>query len=210
MATGKSFNDGSGIKIRAYKDLAKMQANLYLLADVEVLVGFPEDTTDRQVETGKTDAKGKPILSNVTSNITNAQLAYIHDNGAPEANIPARPFMIPAITENEDKIAAGLSKALRAVVSGGAGPLQVEQYMHQVGFIAKLAIQNKINEGIPPPLADSTLRMKAAKDKKGAGIELLSRSMGHAPSMDFVKPLIDTGQLRNAANYVIRSRKKRR
>jgi len=184
----------TGIQIKGRGSFEAISARLMLLADTEVLAGFPDENADRQ-EMG--------------AGITNASLAYIHDHGAPEQNIPARPFMAPAMAEARDKVAGKLSQVLTAVVSRGADSVVVEQGLHQVGLIAKLAIQNKINEGIPPPLADATLRARARRGRKGAGLELLSRSMGYAPSMDFAKTLVDTGQMRNAADYAIRSRKKR-
>ena len=198
------------VTIKSKQTLEQLAESMRLLADVEVLVGFPEETTARTVDTGETNDYGKPIIGVEGSDITNAALAYIHDNGAPEQNIPARPFMRPGIEEVEKKITAKFAQIVNAVVVRNAGTIVVEQGLTQVGIIAKLAIQNKINEGIPPPLAVSTLRARARKGRKGAGIELLARSKGYEPSMDFAKPLVDTGQLRNAVNYVIRSRKKRK
>lgn len=195
----KSYNDGSGIQIKTTKDsLESVMRSLNLLADVEVLVGFPEDTSMRDADPNDKSAHG----------ITNAALAYIHDNGAPEQNIPARPFMLPAIAEVQDKVIAKLGEIARAV-SAGRGPEVLERGFHQVGLIAKLTIQNKINEGIPPPLADATLQARARRGRKGAAAELARRAKGEVPGTADAKPLIDTGQLRNAANYVIRSRKKR-
>lgn len=209
MVGKKHYAGKTGVKIKSSHDLELTQEALALLADVEVLVGFPEETAERPNDTGETTAYGVAITSG-KSDITNASLAYIHDNGAPERNIPARPFMIPAIREEQDKIARKLGQIARAVVTKPNPSLIVEQGMHQVGLIGQLAIQNKINEGIPPPLSDATLRQRARKGRKGAGIELLSRSQGIAPSMDFAKPLVDTGELRKSASYAIRSRKKRK
>ena len=201
----------SGVIIREGKQtLDELYTGLSILADVEVLVGFPEETSQRQEDSRETDDYGKPIKSVEGSDITNAALGYIHDNGAPEVNIPARPFMIPGIEDAEPRIKNKMAQIANAVVRRGGGLTVIEQGYHQIGLIAKLAIQNKINEGIPPPLAESTLIERAKKGRKGAGIELLSREKGYAPSMDFAKPLVDTGQMRNAVNYVIRSRKKRK
>lgn len=209
MVGKKHYANKTGVKITSSQDLYHTQEALNLLADVEVLVGFPEETADRPNDTGETTAYGVAITSG-KSDITNAALAYIHDNGAPERNIPARPFMIPAISEIRDRISLKLGQIARAIVNKGGGTLVVEQGMHQIGLIGQLAIQNKINEGIPPPLSDATLRARARKGRKGAGLELLSRSKGIAPSMDFAKPLVDTGELRKSASYAIRSRKKRK
>lgn len=174
------------------KGLDEVRDSIRKLAEQEVLVGFPVETTERD---------------EAQEGITNAALGYIHDNGMPEQNIPARPFMGPGIARARDAISRGLYAAARRTLMGIPGA--AEAGLHMVGLKAKLAIQNTINEGVPPPLADSTLRRRAAKGRKGAILELENRAKGEAPSTALAKPLIDSGQLRNAVNYVIRSRKKR-
>jgi hypothetical protein len=194
----KSFDDGSGLQIKTNQaTFDKLQKALMILVDVEVLVGFPEETTDRDPEPGE------------PSGITNASLGYIHDTGMPEQNIPARPFMTPGMQNAEDAVAAKLTQILKAA-SQDKGVDVIEKGFQQVGLIAKLAIQNKINEGIPPPLSQRTLQARARKGREGAKQELADRANGMAPGVLNAKPLIDTGQLRNAINYVIRSRRKRR
>jgi hypothetical protein len=200
------MSNNTGVKINK-TNLEEVVKGLQLLAGVEVLVGFPEETTARKDEDG----------------ITNAALAYIHDNGAPEAHIPARPFMTPAMEEAQDKIQAGLSGAMRQALRGDA--LALEMALHAVGLIAKLAIMKKINEGIPPPLSEYTLKARARRGKKSsialaAKIELDRRAEmrkhGEDPFLDMeaalttAKPLIDTAAMRNSTQYVIRSRKQRR
>lgn len=188
------FKFGDGVRVRKGPlALKKLVDDIKRLAGVEVLVGFPEDTTERNDE---------------DQGITNAALGYIHDTGMPEQNIPARPFMLPGITEVKDPLTAKL-REVAVAAANGRDPATVEKGLHQVGLIAKLGIQNKINEGIPPPLADSTLRARAARGRKGAANELANRAKGEAPGMASAKPLVDTGQMRNAVNYVIRARNRR-
>ena len=103
-----SYQNNTGVRVtRATAEI--VSDNLRLLADLEVLVGFPEDSTERD-ETATTEEGKEPI--------TNAALGYIHDNGAPEVNIPARPFMKPAIEENKEKIERALSGAMRQAMRG--------------------------------------------------------------------------------------------
>lgn len=207
-----SYRNNTGVKVTR-ANMEQIGANLKLLADIEVLVGFPEDTTTRDENPDdKAEDRG----------ITNAALAYIHDNGAPEARIPARPFMVPALEENKDRIEKALSGAMRQAMRGDSH--KMEQALVAAGLVAKLAIQNKINEGIPPPLSISTLKNRARRNKgsiaKAAEIELGRRAameeLGEDPFFDMAtalttaKPLIDTAQMRNAVNFVIRSRKKRK
>lgn len=199
----KGYKDGVGIKTKTNQvSLDVMLKELELLIDVEVLVGFPEETTTRPDD----------------ADITNASLGYIHDQGAPEQNIPARPFMLPGMADAEDKVADKLSQVMKAVLNGkGAGIAEVG--MTQVGLIAKLSIQNKINDGLEPPLAPSTIaqRYKSRKTqtRRDSELEYLSLQGKGIDEMFLqgavgIKPLINTGQLRNAVTYVIRSRKKRR
>lgn len=206
------YRSNTGVRVTR-GNLEQVRENLKLLADLEVLVGFPEDTTARDED---------PNDDPEERGITNASLAYIHDNGSPEAHIPARPFMVPALEESEGKIERALSGAMRAGMRGESH--KMEQAMVAAGLTAKLAIQNKINEGIPPPLAESTLKNRARRNKgsiaKAAQVELdrrqAMRNLGEDPFFDMesalttAKPLIDTAQMRNAVNFVIRSRKKRR
>lgn len=191
MAT---YKNGIGVKITNTRSVAEIEADLQLLADIEVLVGFPEESTDRPDE-----------------GITNASLGYIHDNGAPEANIPARPFMIPGIQSVEEKLSDKLGQLARAVVVKGGGPAVIEQGMHQIGLIAQLGIQKTIGEGIDPPLSDRTLRARARRGRgnKGALRELDRRWDGQAPSTEYARPLIDTAEMLKSVKYAIRSRRKR-
>lgn len=186
MATkGLSRTPGRG------PSLEKIKERIALLADLQILVGVPSDNKDREED----DESG----------MTNAALAYVHDNGAPEQNIPPRPFMRPGIESVQPEIRRRLLKMAKDAVTKPGDSMA--QQATAIGLRAKLAIQNKINEGIPPPLAESTLRRRAAKGRNGAQDELQRRREGEAPGTDLAKPLVDSGQMRNSINYVIRSRK---
>ena len=195
-----------GLKVVA-DHLADLQATLLLLTEREVLVGFPEDTTARQEDLAAT-IKGKPQLG-AEAEITNAALGYIHDKGMPEQNIPARPFMIPGMSDATPAAIKHLTWTAKQVLLR-RGATAVLQGFERTGLAVQAAIRRKINEGIPPPLADATLRDRARKGRKGAKQELANRDAGLPPSTDLAKPLIDTGQLRNAVNYVIRRRTRRK
>jgi len=167
-------------------NVAKVIGGIETLATTRVMVGVPAEKGSR------TD--GEPI--------NNAALAYIHDNGAPEAGIPARPFLRPGVDAKKAEIEAGFEKVGRAALDGRTEA--VERGFHAVGLIGQNAVRAKINEGVPPPLAESTLRARAARGRKGAAQELANRKAGMPASTELAKPLIDTGQLRNAQTYVIR------
>lgn len=186
------------------QNLQEVLAGVKALASSEVLVGFPQDTTERDAEPGDDPEK---------RDITNAALGYIHDNGVPEVGIPARPFMIPGIRAAQPQVEQYLEGALSAAAQGKVAV--AEGQLHAAGMAAKLAIQKKINEGIPPPLSEYTLKKRAARGggslvAKAAQRELDNRDKGLPPALDVAKPLVDTGQMRNAVNYVIRARAARR
>jgi hypothetical protein len=154
-----------------HDDLAKMAAGIKKLATTRVLVGVPSDKATR------TDGP-----------LNNAQLAYIQNNGAPEANIPARPFMEPAIESKSREIRDALGKAAELALE--AGPDAVDRQFHRVGAIGRDAIKAKITDGPFTPLKPSTIAARKSKRKSRSNTD--------------IKPLIDTGSLRNSINYVIR------
>lgn len=208
MASKRGLGD-TGVKKISFKgELQDLLAGLEILLDARVLVGFPDDTSDRKPAL---DENGKPV----DTDLTNAVLGYIHDNGAPEANIPQREFMTPGVEAVLDDVTELLSKTAKAVLAGG-GPEKAMAGLTQVGFKAANSIKRTINEGIPPPLSDFTLRQRMKKGRKngggarkGAAQELDRRWAGEEPSTEYAKPLVDTAQMRNAVTFVIRSRKKK-
>lgn len=152
---------------------AKVAKGIEIIARTRVLVGVPSAKTGRKADPG---AKGGPI--------SNSALAYIHEHGAPEANIPARPFMAPGIANAKEKITAGLKKAADMAAAGR--PEAAERAFHAVGLAAQAAIRAKITSGPFVPLKPATLAARRRRGRTGT------------------KPLIDTGALRNSITYVIK------
>jgi hypothetical protein len=153
-------------------NLAKVSKSIDALGRSRVMVGVPSDKTARS---------GDPI--------NNASLAYIMEHGAPEANIPARPFMKPGIATVQPQIAAGLKKAGEFAMDGKADA--VNRQLHRVGAIGRDAIKAKITDGPFAPLKPSTIAARKSKRKSRTNTD--------------IKPLIDTGALRASISYVIRS-----
>lgn len=203
----RTFQNNTGVRIRAGNEgLVQMREALELLSKLEVLVGVPDGNSDREANAELPNVK-EP---------TNAMLAFVHDQGAPESNIPARPFMRPGIAAVQAQVTDKLAQTMRAVLRGG-GVDKVEQGLGQVGILAAVSIQKTINDGIPPPLSEMTLRNRMRKGRKngggarkGAAQELDRRWDGQAPSVEFAKPLVDTAQLRNSITYAIRAKSARK
>jgi hypothetical protein len=133
-----------------------------------VMVGFPSGTAPRARRRGQAPTE-----------MNNATLAYIHNNGSPARNIPARPFLEPGIRSIEVQAAEILRDAARRELAGEPGAL--ERGLNRVGLLAQGAVQQRIVEGPFVPLAPTTVRRKGSS-----------------------RPLIDTGQMRQSVTYVIR------
>ncbi len=155
-------------------NLPKMKIVFAKLAGQEVLAGVPRDETQRN-----SDPSEKGPMNNAT-------LAYIHENGAPAANIPARPFMRPGVEAVKPRIVDEFKKAGKYAANGDEAGL--DKSLNRVGLITQSSMRATINAGPPPPLKPSTL---AARRRRGRTGDV---------------PLIDTGQLRNSLNYVIRKK----
>lgn len=153
---------------------AAVVAGINTLASTRVMVGVPSSRAGRKVDKGKGG-----------ETVNNAILAYVHDNGSPEAGIPARPFMMPGIANAKEKITKALENAATAALDGN--PARVTREYHRAGLAAMVSIKLKITTGPFIPLKPATL---AARRRRG-----VTRT----------KPLIDTGGLINSIGYVIQS-----
>lgn len=118
-------------------------------------------------------------------NVSNAFLGYLHENGSPARRIPARPFLAVSIEKNKDV----LSKILGAdvgknLLSRGGG---AEKAFLRAGLKAQSIVKDYIikSENFAP-LSKKTLKERAERGFTGT------------------KPLIETAQLLNSINFVIR------
>jgi hypothetical protein len=158
------------------------------LAKMDVLVGIPESENARNDEAPN-----------------NAALGYLHEHGSPANNIPARPFLVPGVAEAKNKFRPRLANAAKMALEGNLK--DALKQLDAAGIEAENSAKRKINSGDFVPLADATLRARAARGRVGAGAELARRAEGFAAGTQLAKPLIDTGQLRNSITHVVREKK---
>lgn len=146
-----------------------LMSNIRAMASKQVLVGVPEDKGARKSGDG----------------ISNAQIAYISENGSPLNNIPARPSIVPGIEEAQEDIVkllgAGAARALNA-------PGEIDKALERAGLRAVSSIRAVITRNDFEPLKPGTLRARERRGFKGT------------------KALIVTGQFRNSINYVVRKK----
>lgn len=165
------------------------------LTQQQVMVGVP----------GETNFKGRSA-----SEPSNAALAYVHDNGAPEANIPARPFMYPGIARARGAITEQLRAAGVDALDGNEAAVTAR--LHAAGLVAVAGIRAVIRAGIEPPLAASTvakrIRRRASESWKAKRRAEVAANVtaGNAPGAGIFTPLIDTGALLASITYVLRKR----
>jgi hypothetical protein len=143
-----------------------------------VLVGIPEANAHRDPEPGEERAPA-----------SNAVIGYVQEFGAPELNIPARPFLVPGVEGVKDQIVERMRKGAAAVLDGDFKA--ADRTLEAVGLMAVDAVQQKLVDGPFVPLAPETLAAREAKGRRGT------------------KPLLDTGAMHQAVTYVIRPKKKR-
>lgn len=155
------------------------------LAKSEVLVGIPDSASGR------------------SGPITNAALGYIHENGSPARNIPARPWLYPTVNRLADQAGAMLQKAAEFQLDHKEG--QAMNTLEALGLLAVAKIKNNIISGGDPPFRDWS---DSYKRQRGVfGQTTRSEQTPHAPKNLNYTILVDTAQLLNAITYVVRKAK---
>jgi hypothetical protein len=188
-------------RVTVTKDtLSQVIAGMTALVGKQILVGYPESSTDRD--------------GDIEGPITNATLGYIHEHGSPAANIPARPHLVPGVQKAEDKVVAYMEKATVATLS--RNPKKADVYLRDAGIVAMNSVRNEIVTGDFVPLSPSTVRQrhknrqtKSMRQSEKKYLELVAGGMSpeEAQAATGIRPLNNTGQLRNAITYVLRNRR---
>ena len=164
-------------------NMAKVVEAIARLASTRVMVGVPSEQALRR------PAPGEP------RQVNNAMLAYIHENGAPTVGIPPRPFLRPGVKDARTSIAAALRIGGVLALKGDAAGM--ERQFHIAGARARDAVKLKITTGPFVPLKPATIAKRRVRSRG-------SKYRRKATTAAQVTPLVDTGALRNAINYVIR------
>lgn len=177
-------------------DLPNLVRAIRQLADTHVMVGIPRETTARSADANEP--------------MTNAEIGYVQEHGAPETNLPPRPHLYPTVRENRQVIVNALRIAGRAALTGDLP--KMEQTLERLGLRMQTAVRRKIVAVLPPPLAEATVRGRIARRKSAswrrkrtAEVEA-NIAAGNAPGEGIFTPLIDTGNYLAHITYVVRSR----
>lgn len=111
--------------------------------------------------------------------LSNAEIAMINEFGSPMQNIPPRPFLLPAIEKNKDEIVAFIKDCVTTL-----GENRQRQALVKAGLLAQSKVKAYIlDSGNFKPLSPVTIaRRKDGRDK----------------------PLVDTAQLLNSVNFIVK------
>nr|DAX94561.1 MAG TPA: virion morphogenesis protein [Caudoviricetes sp.] len=122
---------------------------------------------------------GVTAKSNARSDeLTNADLAMIHEFGSPAHNIPERSFLRKPLINNAEAVANLAKNAIGKFI---AGEISAAEALGVIGEEAKGISKEAVTNGINPALNPATIKRKKSS-----------------------KPLIDTGQLINSITYEVR------
>ncbi len=162
----------------------KIKKNVKGLRDLQIRINRINKDQPQVLVGIMSDAKARSD----DSDLTNAEIGAVHEYGADDAGIPARPWLRPGVEKNhklyQDVISKGLGKELE-------GKSALTKTLALVGAKAAADVKNYVTRGpsIPPPLAEATVKRKQAKTRKG--------------SKGSVRALVDTMQMVGSVTYKV-------
>lgn len=162
-----------GVLQDSNKNLENLMNAVSYMQNNYVLVGIPQKTSSRPE-----DKMG-------SREITNAELLYIHTNGSPVNNIPARPVIEPAIYNDSERLSKMLMTGFKQLCNGDVE--KCDRTLQLIGIRAQKVCRGWFdNPANGWPL--NSPGVIAAKLRKGSTNP---------------KPLVDTNELRKSITYVI-------
>lgn len=114
--------------------------------------------------------KGQPV----------AGIAYVQEHGSATRNIPPRPFMRPAASEDRNDWSKQAQDISRAAVQGKIAP---DQVMQAVTLAAEGSVRAAITKVTAPALSPKTVAARKRRLANG----------GKGAKASIAKPLVDTG-----------------
>lgn len=177
---------------------AEIISRIQTLAKKEVLVGIPQEKSERRKKTDTVNnaellyvlshgVRAPVMRADMQKNIDAGMLysaahsLYVQTHGSPAYAIPPRPVLEPAIRDSKEAIGKQIEGAYRAAMHGDMG--KAERGLKRAGKVAQNAargwFENPKNKWTPN--SQRTIREKGSD-----------------------RPLIDTGEMRKSITYVIR------
>ena len=187
------------VTLKETGDIAFLKKAVAELANKEILVGIPQESSSREIGDTINNAellyiqshgvRSKQMRQEMDKSIRKgikysaAHSLYVKTHGSPMLNIPPRPVLEPSIEANKQVITKQIAIASTAAMENNSHLM--EEALNKAGLIATAAAQgwfeNPANNW--QPNAESTIK------KKGSN-----------------QPLVDTGEMRKAITYVLRDK----
>jgi hypothetical protein len=168
-------------------DLSRVMAKIDAIGE-----GFANREAKAGFFSGQNYEDGTPV----------AYVAAIQEFGAPDQNIPPRPFMRPTVEDKKGEWSQNIADGMRAVV---AGRLTADDVLDAVGAAAAGDIVKTLAAGDFKALSPITLMLRKMRDehKGDSGWRVTGATVGEAArrvaageqGSDRTTPLDDTGYL---------------
>lgn len=140
-------------------------------------------------------AAGSDKDTRVDGGPDNHLLGFVHEWGSPSANIPPRPFLVPGVESVKDGISQRLESAVESALKDDQKG--VEDNLEIAGMEAVDGVKTYMTNADFKPLSPRTLenrhRSRNTKSKRANELEGVD-----------VKPLINTGALRDSVDYIVK------
>lgn len=172
---GKAF-----VKVSRKSKAPELNAALEKLRRTEVYVGI---------------ASGSKGDARKDKGPDNHLLGYVHEFGSPAQNIPARPFLRPGVAGAKEIVSSGFAAAMKAALADNEPAMtaalertgmrvvsQVKKYMQTADFVP-----------LSPEYLKHRNRSRLTKSKRANELKGVK-----------VRPLINTGALRNALDFYVK------
>lgn len=154
--------------VKAVDKAGKLIKGINYTKDNYLLIGIPQKKTTRENEA-----------------ITNAELLFIHTNGSPINNVPARPVIEPALEDDMERLTSMLKDFANEAIEGNFE--EAQKQLERTGMRAQNVCRNWFTNA-DNNWPENAPSVRERKIKKGSTEP---------------RPLIDTGELRKSIIYVV-------
>nr|DAW16986.1 MAG TPA: virion morphogenesis protein [Caudoviricetes sp.] len=154
--------------VKAVDKVGKLIKGINYTKDNYLLIGIPQKKTTREDEA-----------------ITNAELLFIHTNGSPINNVPARPVIEPALEDDMERLTSMLKDFANEAIEGNFE--EAQKQLEKTGMRAQNVCRNWFTNA-DNNWPENAPSVRERKIKKGSTEP---------------RPLIDTGELRKSIIYVV-------
>lgn len=154
--------------VKAVDKVGKLIKGINYTKDNYLLIGIPQKKTTRENEA-----------------ITNAELLFIHTNGSPINNVPARQVIEPALEDDMERLTSMLKDFANEAIEGNFE--EAQKQLERTGMRAQNVCRNWFTNA-DNNWPENAPSVRERKIKKGSTEP---------------RPLIDTGELRKSIIYVV-------